>query len=140
MKSRNNQERTVMETIPQPEMMPQSVQIQEPSVNETALMIAQTLGETEQTACQQVQRIVWALGRTQSHQLLEQTLQIEQNGGIMLRDGSRRRTPGGVFFHLAFTIGQPKEGRRLERPVYKKPKKEKKAQQQVEPKQSVKQS
>src|SRR5437588_3573899 len=117
MKSRSNQERISMDIVPQPEMIPQSMQIQEqePSVHKTALMIAQTLGETEQAAHQQIQRIVWALGGTQSRHLLEQTLQIEQNGGIMLRDGSRSRTPGGVFFHLAFTTGQPEEGRRLER-------------------------
>jgi PHAX RNA-binding domain. len=130
-----------MDIVPQPEMISQSVQIQEqePSVHETALMIAQTLGETEQAAHQQIQRIVWALGRTQSRHLLEQTLQIEQNGGIVLRDGSRRRTPGGVFFHLAFTTGQPKEGRQLERPVYKKPKQEKKTHQQTGVNQPVKQ-
>ena len=55
-------------------------------------------------------------------------------GGMMLRDGSRRRTPGGIFFHLAYTTGRPKEGRTLERPVYKKPKKGK---QPVPPQQSV---
>ena len=121
-----------METVPQPEIMPQSVQIQEqdPSVNEIALILAQALGETEQAAQEQLQRIVWALGQAQCYQLLEQTLQVEHNGGMMLRDGSRRRTTGGVFFHLAFSTGQPQKGRQLERPVYKKPKKEKQAQQQ----------
>jgi PHAX RNA-binding domain len=124
-----------MEMVPQPEMIPQSAPIQEqdPSVNEIALILAQTLGETDQAAQEQLQRIVWALGGSQCYQLLEQTLQIEHNGGMMLRDGSRRRTPGGVFFYLAFGTGQPQEGRRLERPVYKKPKKEKQAQQQPIP-------
>jgi len=121
-----------MEQVPQPDVQPQAVTLQEPverepSVHETALIIAQALGETEQVALQQVQRIVWALGRTQSRHLLEQTLQIEENGGMMLRDGSRRRTPGGIFFHLAYTTGQIKEGRTLQRPVYKQPKQEKQA-------------
>lgn len=127
-----------MDTVPQPEILPQSSatqeQEQELSVKETAQMIAQRLGEREQAAQEQLQRIVWALGRTQSCQLLEQTLQIEENGGMMLQDSSRRRTPGGVFFHLAYTIGQAKEGRVLQRPVYKKPKKEKKKAPQVESK------
>jgi hypothetical protein len=124
-----------METVSQPEAMPEPMQTQEqdPSVNEIALILAQTLGETDQAAQEQLQRIVWALGGSQCYQLLEQTLQIEQNGGMMLRDGSRRRTLGGVFFYLAFGTGQPQEGRRLERPVYKKPKKEKQAQQQPTP-------
>ena len=42
----------------------------------------------------------------------------------MLPDGSRRRTTGGLFFHLAFTTGVPKEGRSL-RLSYMKKKKEK---------------
>lgn len=129
-----------MDTVPQPDLQPPtaSIEEQEPSVHETARMIAQTLGETEQVAQQQIQRIVWALGRTSARRLTEQTLQIEQDGGMMLRDGSRRRTPGGVFFHLAYTTGQPKEGRTLERPAYKKPKKEKQSapqQQLAQPKQ-----
>jgi PHAX RNA-binding domain len=88
-----------MEMVPEPKMMPQSAPIQEqdPRVNEIALILAQTLGETEQEAQEQLQRIVWALGGTQCYQLLEQTLQIEHDGGMMLRDGSRRRTPGGFF-------------------------------------------
>jgi PHAX RNA-binding domain len=125
-----------MQSIPHPDEEPQAVSTKErePSINEVASMIAQTLGETEQIARQQLQRIVWALGRTQSRQLFEQTIQIEEHGGLMLQNGSRRRTPGGVFFHLAYTTGQPKEGRTLQRPVYKKPKKEKKEAPQVEPK------
>lgn len=101
-----------------------SQQEAEPSVQQTALMIAQTLGETGQAVRQQIQRIVWALGPTAAQSMLEQTLQIEQNGGMMLRNGSRRRTPGGVFFHLVYTTGQPQEGRTLGMPVSKKPKEE----------------
>lgn len=101
----------------------------EPSVLQTALMITQTLGETGQAVRQQIQRIVWALGPTAAQSILEQTLQIEQNGGMMLRNGSRRRTPGGVFFHLVYTTGQPLEGRTLGKPMSKKPKQEEQAQQ-----------
>ena len=101
-----------------------SQQEAEPSVQQTVLMIAQTLGETGQAVRQQIQRIVWALGPTAAQSMLEQTLQIEQNGGMMLRNGSRRRTPGGVFFHLVYTTGQPQEGRTLGMPVSKKPKEE----------------
>jgi hypothetical protein len=105
-----------------------SQQQTEPSVQEIAAMIAQKLGETDPVARQQIQRIVWALGQTAAQGILEQTLQIEQNGGMMLHDGSRRRTAGGVFFHLVYTTGQPLEGRRLKRPAYQKPKPEKPAQ------------
>ena len=128
-----------MEPIPHPDEKLQAVSIkeQEPSIHEVASMIAQTLGETEHVALQQLQRIVWALGRTQSRQLLEQTIQIEENGGIMLQDGSRRRTPGGVFFHLAYTIGKTKSGQPL-RPFWnKKPKKEQQGAPSSQPPQSM---
>ncbi len=88
----------------------------EPSQEEVAAMIADQLGETEEWPRRNIVLIVRALGRTQSRQLLEQTLQIESNGGMMLPDNSRRRTPGGVFFHLAYTTGQPKPGKQLKRP------------------------
>jgi len=84
-------------------------------------MIAEQLGETGEVQKQQLVMIVRALGRTQARTLLDETLQIESQGGMMLPDQSRRRTPGGVYFQLAYTKGQPKEGRKLRRPAYKKP-------------------
>jgi hypothetical protein len=100
----------------------------EPSQEEVAAMIADQLGEAEEWPRRNILIIVRALGRTQSRQLLEQTLQIEASGGMMLPDNSRRRTPGGVFFHLAYTTGQPKPGKKLTRPMRRqmpKPKEEK---------------
>lgn len=94
----------------------------EPSHAETAAMIADTLGETAPGTRQNIVRIVQALGRTQSHQLLAKALEIEENGGMMLPDNSRRRTVGGIFFHLAYTTGKPKPGKTLVRPQFKKPK------------------
>ena len=94
----------------------------EPSQRETANMIVARLGETEESIRQQFVSIVKAPRRTQAHALFEQTLQIEQNGGMMLPDHSRRRTPGGVFFYLASTTAVPKEGKTLKRPSFKKPK------------------
>jgi hypothetical protein len=84
---------------------------------EVATVIAERLGETYLGPRQQIYLIIRALGRTQTVVLFEQTLQIEAAGGMMLPDGSRRRTPGGVFFHLAFITGIPKPGRVLKRPV-----------------------
>lgn len=97
----------------------------EPSQSETAAMIADTLNERQAPVRHSIVRIVQAIGRTQARELLAKTLEIEQNGGMMLPDNSRRRTPGGVFFYLAYTIGQTKDGKTLERPqkFTKKPKK-----------------
>jgi PHAX RNA-binding domain len=44
---------------------------------------------------------VWkTLGPDTCLTLLTETLQTEAQGGLMTQDGSRRRTPGGVFFSL----------------------------------------
>src|SRR5437763_6648260 len=91
-------------------------------------MIAEQLGETGEDQRKQILHIVWVLGRTQARALLQQTLDIETKGGMMLPDNSRRRTPGGAYFFLAYTTGQPKPGKTLKRPQYKKPNGEKQSQ------------
>jgi hypothetical protein len=93
----------------------------EPSQQETAMMIADQLDEKEPGPRTQLVNIVRALGRTQARTLLQETLDIEAKGGMMLPDGSRRRTPGGIYFHLAYTKGIPKKGKTLRRPMYRKP-------------------
>jgi hypothetical protein len=89
----------------------------EASKCEVATMIAKTLGETDEGARKRILSIVRATGRTHARELLSMTLQTEENGGILVPDGTRRRTPGGVFFHLACTRGRTKSGHPLERPV-----------------------
>jgi PHAX RNA-binding domain len=88
----------------------------EPSQAETAAMIADALGETAFGPRATITSLVRTLGRTQARALLTKTQEIEEHEGLMLPDGSRRRTPGGVFFHLAYTTGQPKHGKTLVRP------------------------
>ncbi len=48
----------------------------------------------------QIRRVVQRLGADTALAFLQEVQQIEANGGLMLPDGSRRRTPGGVYFHL----------------------------------------
>ncbi|MBO0777219.1 MAG: hypothetical protein J2P37_00125 [Ktedonobacteraceae bacterium] len=86
-----------------------------------AATIAEQLNETEEHARKQIARICWALGDDQARQLLNRTFEIEAEGGRYIKDGSRRKTPGGVFFDLAYSEGKPLEGKKLYRPVYKKP-------------------
>jgi hypothetical protein len=62
--------------------------------------IAAGLGETERGPLGQVGRVVGRLGAGRARAFLTRTQEIEAAGGLMLPDGSRRRTPGGVFFHL----------------------------------------
>ena len=94
--------------------------VREPSHYQTVMLFADQLGETEEGPRKQLVRLVQALGRTQTRTLLENPLRIEEGSGLM-PDGSRRRTPGGVFFYLAYTISRPKEGKKLSRSVQRPP-------------------
>ena len=98
-------------------------QERKPSQAEVAAMIADELGETEESVRKKIVAIVYALGRRQSRQLLNHALQIEEHGGEMLPDGSRRRTVGGIFFNLAASQSEagtfhcvPGQRNRLPRP------------------------
>lgn len=59
--------------------------------------IAKTLNEPLVSL---VNRVVWHLGIEQAQTFLQQALAIEAQGGMMIADGQRRRTLGGVFFKL----------------------------------------
>jgi PHAX RNA-binding domain-containing protein len=86
-----------------------------------AQQIATTLGETEPVPLMHIRRIVQTLGPERALQLLEQAMATEARGGLMLLDGSRRRTPGGVFFRLVREQTTPTERNRIW-PWIKKPK------------------
>jgi hypothetical protein len=86
-----------------------------------AQQIATTLGETEPVPLMHIRRIVQTLGPDRALQLLDQAVATEAQGGLMLPDGSRRRTPGGVFFRLVREQTTPAERSRIW-PWTKKPK------------------
>jgi hypothetical protein len=65
--------------------------------------IAAALGETAHGPLGKVGRVVGRLGAARARAFLTRAQEIEAGGGVMLPDGSRRRTPGGVFFHLVRT-------------------------------------
>jgi Phosphorylated adapter RNA export protein, RNA-binding domain len=67
---------------------------------ETAKLIAEQLGESAEEPTAQIYRAVKKLGIGQALDFLRQTHEFEGQGGRMVTDGSRRRTPGGVFFLL----------------------------------------
>ena len=69
-------------------------------IRELVSTIAQQLGETQPGPINQIRRIVQRLGPEAAFAFLQETQQIEAQGGMHLPDGSRRRTPGGVFFTL----------------------------------------
>jgi hypothetical protein len=95
------------------------------SVQTTAADIARQLDETNPVAVEQIERIVQHLGADAALDFLRETLEIEAQGGMMLRDGSRRRTLGGIFLYLV--KGRvPQETRSLIWPQQKKPKRKQK--------------
>jgi hypothetical protein len=65
-----------------------------------AARVARELGESDPAATGQIVRVVECLGAEAALAFLRETLEAEAEGGMMLRDGSRRRTPGGAFFYL----------------------------------------
>ncbi len=73
---------------------------QHPVDEATVHAIAQALGETDRAVLAQLRRAMRVLGAEGAHALVAETQQIEAQGGLLTKDGSRRRTPGGVFFQL----------------------------------------
>src|SRR5262245_43161486 len=63
----------------------------------TATVLSEVLHEPEKAL---LARVLKMLGQERCAAILADTLTIESNGGMLTRAGDRRRTPGGVFFHL----------------------------------------
>ncbi|XP_067114462.1 phosphorylated adapter RNA export protein [Osmerus mordax] len=47
-----------------------------------------------------IERVVSVIGKKKAIELLGETATLEENGGVYTMDGSRRRTPGGVYLNL----------------------------------------
>jgi hypothetical protein len=73
----------------------------QPSIRQLVKQIAEALGETEPQPVEQIRRIVKLMGTDFASDLLRETQAVEAAGGLFLERENRRRTPGGVFFHLA---------------------------------------
>jgi hypothetical protein len=63
----------------------------------TADMLAETLQEPKKALLAKVLRTI---GQERCQALFTEACTIEANGGMLTADGTRRRTPGGTFFHL----------------------------------------
>ena len=75
------------------------------TTDEVERTIAEHLCETEAKPLQLLHKVVKKLGPEQALAFLRETQEVEAQGGLLLPDGSRRRTPGGVFFYLVRTKG-----------------------------------
>ena len=72
-----------------------------PKIWSQALYIAKKLGETEASPRFQIASIIQVCGADFAQQILDQTWEIQAQGGLLVPDGNRKRTRGGVFFYLA---------------------------------------
>jgi hypothetical protein len=78
---------------------PHPLSPEEIQVRKTAFEISRALGETRREPRLQIERVLRVLGEQKTRELLQQTQEIEQQGGMM-RENGQRRTPGGTFFQL----------------------------------------
>ncbi len=76
-------------------------QVSRKELKKVVAEIAGLLGEKLPTPKEHIRRLVILRGVDYARKLWEETLAIEENGGMMLPDNTRRRTVGGVYFHLA---------------------------------------
>lgn len=75
--------------------------------------IAAKLGETASSPIRQISVLVRHYGPEYARALLHETLRVEKQGGLLVSDGQRRRTPGGVYFYLAKSRMTDDERRQL---------------------------
>jgi hypothetical protein len=80
-----------------------------PITSTAAIAIAAQLGETAPGARATIWRAVRTLGPERAQAFVAQALEVEANGGMLIPDGSRTRTLGGIFFYLVRTQVSDKE-------------------------------
>jgi hypothetical protein len=78
-----------------------------------AASLAQILGETEPQPQQELATLRAVFGALGTWRLLQKTLALEARGGLLVRDGSRKRTRGGTFLFLARQWCSPQEQARI---------------------------
>ena len=76
----------------------------------TVAALADALQEPNRPLLTQVLRV---LGQDRCVAILADTLACEAHGGMLTKDGTRRRTPGGVFFQLVKERATRQERQRL---------------------------
>jgi hypothetical protein len=86
--------------IPAPPETTQALDEDKQGRAHTIYTIASQLQEKESSVRAQIAMIVKRLGITEATAICEEAMFVEAQGGMMLPDGSRRRTVGGIFFFL----------------------------------------
>jgi Phosphorylated adapter RNA export protein, RNA-binding domain len=82
----------------------------EKSITSAALTVADFAVLLDEVKLVLLRRCLLRLGSDRCEALPEQTLAVEDQGGLLRRDG-QRRTPGGTFFQLVKAACSPEERR-----------------------------
>lgn len=85
-------------------------EVQEPQIDERVRAIARALHEPKVGLLQKLSDHV---GIDKLEELYQRTLEIEAAGGMATANGKRRRTAGGVLFHLTRDLMTPRERRKI---------------------------
>jgi hypothetical protein len=64
------------------------------------LTVAKLVQALQESNTDLLTKVLRTLGQDRCRAILAETLTREANGGMLTKDGTRRRTPGGVFFQL----------------------------------------
>jgi cold shock CspA family protein len=83
------------------------------SLQYVTIGVARRLGEQMTAPVSQIRLIVQYLGAEVAWEMVKEVEKIEAEGGMLIPDGSRRRTPGGIFFLLAKQRLRPDDRMRI---------------------------
>ncbi len=81
--------------------------LSEGEFHEIVFFIASHLREPKGQSRHQLYRIVQVLGEEKAVGFMKQAIEIEKNGGMLTNDKRRKRTVGGIFFHLVKHCDDP---------------------------------
>jgi hypothetical protein len=81
----------------------------------TTTAIADQLGETVGGARATIWRTVRTIGPERAQAFVAHAREAEANGGMLIPDGSRKRTLGGIFFYLVRTQVMDDEAMQINR-------------------------
>lgn len=90
-----------------------------PEAIEKAQPLAAILGETEEKPIFQIARAIDFLGLEKAEELVKKAQEVYAGEGLLTKDGSRKRTLGGVFFRLVRESVTKKQWRKKIKPIAK---------------------